>query len=126
MPYRETLPQGCPPGNADEIRSPRVIHRLVRSNPPTDDDFKSQRAENPSRIFRKITECQARGLSVRTELDCAMELMKLRTMRGRMLCTVRLDRGAGRMMQTGKDPHHSTWWPLESYDIPANCSMVTT
>lgn len=125
MLYREALPQDCPPGNADEIRSPRVVYRLVRSNPPTDDDFRSQRSENPTRIFKNVTECQARGLSVRTELDSATDLMKLRTMRGKVLCPVQLVPGAGRIMQTGEDLHHSTWWPLASYDILANCSMVT-
>ena len=53
-----------------------------------------------------------------------MDLLKLRNMRGKKLCTVILDRGAGRIMQTGKDPHHSTWWPLANYDILANCSLV--
>ena len=125
MLYREPLPQGCPPSEADEIRSPRVVYRLVRSNPPTVDDFKSQRAEKPCQIFRNVTECQARGLSVRTELDAAIDLLKLRKMRGRKLCTVKMDLGAGRIMQTGKDPHHSTWWPLASFDILANCSLVT-
>ena len=93
---------------------------------PPDDDFRTQRAERPDRIFRNITECQARGRSVRTDLDSAVELMKLRAMRGRMLYQVRLDHGAGRIMQTGEDPDHSTWWPLADYDILANCSLVST
>ena len=126
MTYREPLPDECPPDGAEEIDAPRVVYRLVRSNPPTDDDFRSQLAERPDRIFRNITECQARGLSVRTNLDSAMELMGFRTMRGRMLCQVQLDHGAGRIMQTGEDPDHSTWWPLADYDILANCSLVTT
>ena len=98
----------------------------MRNNPPTDDDFRSQRAEQPDRVFRNISECQARGLSVRTDLESAVDLMGLRTMRGRMLCRVQLDHGSGRIMQTGEDPHHSTWWPLADYLILANCSLVTT
>ena len=39
-------------------------------------------------------------------------------MRGRMLYQVRLDNGAGRIMQTGEDPDHTTWWPLADYDCP--------
>ena len=64
MTYRESLPENCPPDTADEITSPRLVYRLVRNNPPTDDDFRSQRAEQPDRVFRNISECQARGLSV--------------------------------------------------------------
>ena len=126
MTYREPLPDDCPPDEAEEIDAPRVVYRLVRNDPPTDDDFQSQRAERPDRIFRNITECQARGLSVRTGLASAVELMGLRTMRGRMLYQVRLDNGAGQIMQTGEDPDHTTWWPLADYDILANCSLVTT
>ena len=123
MTYREPFPDDCPPDEAEEITSPRLIYRLVRNNPPTDQDFVSQR---PDRVFRNISECQARGLSVRTNLDSAMELRGLRTMRGTMLCQVRLDYSAGRIMQTGEDPHHSTWWPLADYDVLVNSSMVTT
>ena len=126
MTYREPPPGNCPPNEAEDVSTPRRVYRLVRNNPPTDDDFRSQRAEHPERVFRNITECQARGLSVRTDLDSAMELMTLRSMRGRMLCEARLDNGAGRIMPTGKDPHHSTWWPLADYDILANCALVAT
>ena len=125
MLYREPLPDDCPPDNAEEIDSPRAVYRLVRNNPATDDDFRSQRAERPGRIFRNVTECQARGLSVRTNLDSARELMELRAMRGRMLCEVQLARGAGRIMQTGEDPAHSTWWPMADFDILSNCYVVT-
>ena len=126
MTYREPLPGDCPPDEAEEINAPRLVYRLVRNNPPTDKDFRSQRAEKPEKEFKNVTECQARGLSVRTDLDAAMGLMTLRTMRGTMLCEARLDHGAGRIMQTGEDPNHSTWWPLSDYDILANCSMITT
>ncbi len=94
MTYREPLPDNCPPDEAEEITSPRLVYRLVRHNPPTDDDFWSQRAEGPDRVFRNISECQARGLSVRTDLDSAVELLGLRTMRGRMISQVQLDHGA--------------------------------
>ena len=126
LTYREPLPDDCPPDTADEITSPSLVYRLARAYPPTEDDSRSQRAERPDRAFRNINECQARSLSVRTNLVSAMELMGLRPMRGRMLCQVQLDHGAGHMMQTGEDPHRSTWWPLADYDIMANCPLVTT
>lgn len=32
MTYREPLPEGCPPDDAEEINAPRVVYRLVRSD----------------------------------------------------------------------------------------------
>ena len=61
MTYREPLPEGCPPDNAEEIIAPRVVYRLVRNNPPTGDDFRSQRSERPDRVFHDVTECRAAG-----------------------------------------------------------------
>ena len=48
MTYRELLSEGCPPDDAWEITAHRAVYRLVRNNPPTDDDFRSQRAEKPA------------------------------------------------------------------------------
>ena len=124
MTYREPLPQNCPPDDAEEIITPRIVYRLVRTNPPTEDDFRSQRAENPHRIFRRVTECQTRGVSVRTDLEEAIELMSLPRMQERLLFQVALDDGAGRIMQTGGWPNHSTWWQLADFNILENCSMV--
>ena len=45
--YREELPAGCPPDEAEEIVEERVVFRIVRKDPPTHDDFRSQRAEQP-------------------------------------------------------------------------------
>ena len=125
MTYRELLPDNCPPDAAEEIDAPRVVYGLVRNNPSTDDDFRSELAERLDRIFRNITECQTRGRSVRTDLDSAMELMGLRTMRGRSSAKYNWIEGSGRIMPTGED-HHSTWWPFADYDILANCFLVTT
>ena len=125
MKYREPLPDGCPPCEADEINKPLIVYRLVQNNPPTDDDFRSLQYENPTRRFPRRAQCRARGVSVRTDSDDAAELMLLPSMRGKMICEVRLDSGAGCIMQTGKWPHHSTWWPLAKFDILAKCSVVT-
>ena len=122
MNYRESLPEGCPPDTADEIAAPREIFRLVRSNPPTLDDFRSQRAEKPGREFPGVTECQACGVSVYGEKKDCEKLFKLSHMRNRKLCRVRLDAGAGRIQQTFQSSHH-TWWPLATFDILTHCGM---
>ena len=124
MTYRETLPEGCPPDEADEITAPRIVFRLVRTNPPTDDDFRSQRALKPDRVFRNVSECTARGVSVYLDPSDLKDLMqKFPQMRGTMVCQVELDRGAGFIRQTGRQRSHYTWWPFGGFDILANSTV---
>ena len=122
MTYREPLPNGCPPAEAEEIRAAWEVFRLVRTNPPTETDFASQRALQPDKPFSRVTECQARGLSVHTDLRDSKKALKLPTLRGRQICRVRLEPGAGRIQQTGTRSHH-TWWPLADYDILTRCQV---
>lgn len=119
--YREPLPEGCPPDDAEEVTRPRSVFRLVRGCPPTEDDFRSQRAEKPDRQFSGVDECRARGLSVHADPSDSARARKLPTQKGKKICRVQLDRGAGRIRQTGRPSHH-TWWPLAAFDIIANCS----
>lgn len=121
MSYREPLPEGCPPEEAEEIAESREVFRLVRNNPPRFDDFRSQRAEKPDAVFQ-VTECQARGLSVFADRRDSERALKLPTLRGRLICRLRLEPGAGRIQQTGRPSHH-TWWPLADFDILAHVGM---
>ena len=122
MPYREPLPDDCPPHDATEITAPRIVYRLVRHNPPVDDDFRSQRAENPGREFEDVSECQARGLSVYSRRAVVERRVKATHFRrqGMLVCQVDLDRGAGQIQRTGRRAHY-TWWTLADYDILAVC-----
>ena len=97
----------------------REVFRLVRSNLPTLDDFRSQRAERPNAVFQ-LSECQARGLSVFANRQDSERALKLPRLRGRFVCQLQLDAGAGRIQQTGRPSHH-TWWPLAAFDILAHC-----
>lgn len=120
MKYREPLSEGCPPDAAEDIIATREVFRLVRTSPPAEEDFASQRAENPDRDFGKISECQARGLSVFAERGDSQKALKLPSLRGRLICRVILENGAGAIQQTGQRSHH-TWWPLADFDILAHC-----
>ena len=122
MSYREQLPEGCPPDEAEEINTRREVFRLVRNRTPTEEDFRSQRAERPGYAFRGVTECQARGLSVHTERGDTERALKLPSLRGRFICRLQLEAGAGRIQQTGAPSHH-TWWPLADFDILSRCSV---
>ena len=125
MNYREELPEGCPPDDAEDIVASREVFRLVRTSPPTEEDFISKRAENPDRDFGNISECQARGLSVFAERGDSQKALKLPNLRGRLICRVALEAGAGHIQQTGRRSHH-TWWPLADFDILAHCVVEAT
>lgn len=122
MRYRERLPEGCPPDIAKETDGSRDVFRLVRTNPPTEIDFRSQREEKPDRVFPD--ECKARGLSVHADRRDSEKALRLPTLRGRLVCRVRLGPGAGEILQTGRYSHH-TWWPLADYDVLENCTVET-
>lgn len=119
MRYREPLPKGCPPPEATEIREPRSVFRLVRSDPATSEDFRSHREEKgPGVVFRGVDECRARGLSVYESRESAAGARRFPHLRGRRVCRVELAAGAGSIRQTGAPPHY-TWWPLADFDILA-------
>ena len=121
--YREPLPRGCPPEDAQEIVASRTVFRLVRANPPSEEDFRSHRAERPNARFHNVGECRARGLSVFSERDACARHTKLPSLRGRIVCRVQLMEGAGRIQQWGHDLAHNTWWPFAAYNILANCAV---
>ncbi|CAG1023249.1 hypothetical protein MTYM_02302 [Methylococcales bacterium] len=107
MNYRELLPENCPPDQAEEIATARVVYRLVRCNPPVLDDFRSQRAEKPGAIFSGVDECKARGVSVYANLADCDKTLKLPRFRSHHVCKVALDQGAGRIQQTFQPSHHT-------------------
>lgn len=115
MSFRESLPDGCPPSESEELSSERVVSRLVRNNPPTEDDFRSQRSERPLVVF-DVSECLARGVSVyERQADCE-KTRKLPRFRRSHVCRVRLKSGAGHLQQTFKPSHH-TWWPFAAFNV---------
>ena len=122
MNHREPLPEDCPPGEAEESSVPLTAYRLVRNDPPTDDDFRPQKDLRPATQVN-VSECQSRGLSVFTEHPDAQALTRWRNLRDMAICQLTLTQGAGHIMKTGRRSRH-TWWPYASYDIMAACTMV--
>ena len=126
LKYLEPLPDGCPPDDAEEIVEPRIVYRLVRSAPPSRDDFRSLRSLNPGLVYEDAdTECRANGVSVFIDLEFAHRRRReRRNLRGMLICEVVLDKGAGRIQQPNLKSAHCTWWPLADYDILANCQVI--
>ena len=121
--YREPLPEDCPPDSAEEIVGPWIVYRRVWNDPPVDDDFRSQRAENPSKKFN-VSECRARGVSVFVEREDLETLLKRPNFGGGQIAQVALYRGAGYIEHTSRHTSHHTWWPLAAYDILAMCQVT--
>ena len=123
MSFRDSLPAGCPPDAAEEITAPRAVFRLVRTDPPTPNDFLSQRQENPDKVFAGISECVVCGLSVFADKqDAVAKALKLQHLKNRKICRVTLATGAGRIQPTFQPSHH-TWWPLAAFDILRHCEV---
>ena len=121
--FRDELPEGCPPKNADKIRRETICYRLVHNDSPIADDFKSQRTLEPNRDFG-VSECRARGLSIFMQAaDAVRVTQRSRNLRGAKLARLTLNQGAGYIKQTGNRSHH-TWWPYQGFDILANCEVM--
>ncbi len=121
--FRDELPEGCPPENADKIRRETICYRLVHNDPPIADDFRSQRTLEPNRDFG-VSECRARGLSIFMQAaDAVRVAQRSRNLRGAKLAQLTLNQEAGYIKQTGSRSHH-TWWPYKAFDILANCEVM--
>jgi hypothetical protein len=120
MSYLEPLPNHCPPNEALDIDGELLVYRLVKTESPTTDDFRSQRALKPTASFSGVTECQACGLSVFTMQKDATNLLKLPHFKGYVICSVKLISDSGKIQKTSTKSHH-TWWPYQNFDIISNC-----
>lgn len=122
--FREQLPEGCPPDDSSSPADGMDVIRLVRQNPPTEADFQSFRAINPAKPV-SVSECEASGLSVFTDIDDAERKRKLPRLKSTLPCIVRLTAQSGRIKQTGQPTHH-TWWPSAQFPILNHCQVWET
>lgn len=121
--YKEELPDGCPPLDAEEINSV-VFYRLVATLPPTDQDFLSLKALNPSKPQRH--ECEARALSVFVKLEGAHAALKLPTQRGKKVAKLTLGSNTGKHKRTFSREHHHSWWVYSHCNPITHCEAVHT
>ena len=121
MPYREPLPDGCPPDDAVEITVPIKLYRLVKTMPPTTEDFRSYGDLRPNDDFDG-RECKARGLSVYSARASAERRSRASNFQGQQVCELTLGFGAGKLQKTG-GAHH-TWWPYAGYVVPTEIGPV--
>lgn len=111
--WPDYLPSNCPPDQADECNG--VVFRLVRSDPPTDKDFRpSITCQNDDKdMDDKCIRC---GLSVAKSLSDIQKLKRrARGFQMRKVAEANLCEEHGVIMATGIRGHF-TWWPLDVID----------
>ena len=116
--WLEDLPENCPPGDI-EADYKGCFYRFVKTYPPTMEDFKSQRALYPDKVFDgNPTECQTRACSVYSG-EKAYKAVRKRCSRFKKLYVVSFDfkPERGCCKQTGNDKSHYSWWISANFDV---------
>lgn len=110
-------PANCPPAGAVPPNGQLRVYRATSGPPPAAQDFLSY-----VEMGRRVTapkQCQARGLSVYTELVDAENRAKLYPGSGAYIAEASLNGTDGVVQPTPNnrtpDSHH-TWWPYDGVD----------
>ena len=120
--WHEPLPEGCPP--EDAVAPLRQAHyRAVKSWPPADEDFVSQRALQPGKVF-DCSECRARAVSFFLLAARCHELLKLPTFRGGHVASVVLPTESGVSKVTNRKTQHVAWWRRSGFNPLEDVQLV--
>ncbi|MFZ4789766.1 MAG: hypothetical protein ACOYMW_02505 [Candidatus Competibacteraceae bacterium] len=112
MQFPANWPEKCPPADAEDADG--KVYRLVRSDPPTINDFRSH-AELGKML--KAPPCLRHGLSTFRRYEDAHHQRDLLPMLGDRIAAAELKPEHGKTKLTsGKQPTHTTWWPGEHVD----------
>lgn len=112
----EELPEQCPPKESITPTG-QVYYRLSKSSPPTSEDFLSQRANNPTRVFKNVSECISRSLSVWDNVDKCLNITKLPRHKGKShVVQITLNGGDGQILKTFGENHYS-WWRSTTFNL---------
>lgn len=105
-------PPECPPADAEAPNG--VFYRLVHGRPPASEDFVSY-AESEKQVPPERA-CEARGLSLFTELADALHYLQKFPSLGRGVASAALTDEHGKVKPTPRRPapSHATWWPFAS------------
>ena len=105
-------PPDCPPDAASAPEGD--YYRIVRTNPPTELDFRSHRELD---TLPKAPPCLRAGLSTFRTVEDAERMVQLFPVLGSHIARGALDASYGLAMLTpGRQPTHSTVWPYEGVD----------
>lgn len=119
--FYEALPDNCPPSAAEPANG--TFFRLIANDEPTNQDFLSHRALNPSADY-KVCECVARSISVFSDLKDADNLRKTPLHRGKKIVSIQLNSNAGVVQRRGKLQSHHSWWRFKNFSILQIGSLI--
>ena len=120
-------PQGAHPKRPRKSQGKRSTTDWCAYDPPTDDDFRSQRTLEPNRDFG-LSECAGsegcRSLcNQQTPTRAASRSRNLQGSEGDQVDLGAWEPVASRKPGAKKSSHH-TWWPYKAFDILANCEVM--
>jgi len=123
MEWFEVLPQNCPPEQAYHPDSD-TFYRVVKTIPPGDKDFYSQRKLCPTKYF-SAEECIVRAISIFISLECCVQILKLPKFRNKRfkVVSIILCSESGVILQTRSKGHYS-WWRAKNYYPVPDCHEV--
>lgn len=126
MDWPTFYPEDCPP--EDAVLANGTVYRLVGNNIINEYDFWSQRELRPDATFRDVTECQACGVSVFTDLAEIEAVNRNPYMRRKKkkIAVGHLDASMGEMKHTPsrQNRSHHTWWIPANIDPTANFEAI--
>jgi hypothetical protein len=114
-------PPGCPPDDA--VAPDCGVYRVVHTNPPTANDFRSL-LELRRPIVNRL--CESAGLSVFTELRDAVHCAEKYPHLGELIAAAHLQPRHGKLKPTPRRGNsHTTWWPSRDLDRHGDFSVVS-
>jgi hypothetical protein len=125
--FPDYFPSDCPPKGAAECGG--AVYRFVAGDPPASGDFLSHYERG---LAPKADPCLRCGLSVFMAVEVAVARLKELRERfpgrkfGNHVAEGNLDSSHGKIMQTGRDREHQTWWPYEGIDRCGPFKIVRT
>lgn len=119
--WAKAVPEGCPQSEPITDTETNVLFHLVATDPPTEEDFQSQRELHPDRHFQGVTECVARSLSNWTDFSKCNDLRKIGRHKKKLVGRIQLAPNSG-AISTRPDGHVS-WWPCKGFD-PVSATEV--
>jgi hypothetical protein len=107
------MPDGCPPLDAPLAQG--LVFRVVKSDPPTPEDFLTYFEEDKVRPDR---ECDCHGVSVFRDSDDAVAYAEKFQYLGEFIARGSLENQHGKVADTprivnGERVSHATWWPFD-------------
>ena len=101
-----TLPEECPPPSAKELDSSLFVFRMVKTDPPTIQDFQSQWTLKPEKRQKwSQLECRFKAVSVFESRTKCEKMLKLTGFKNLMPCRLELTPGSGMIDATGSQEH---------------------